>query len=303
MENLDYEKLLPEDPKHDAPLEVKPVVRRPKKKCCCCLKICLIIFAVFFGLLLMGGAFMYFQGRKIVRKITVTTPKHFPVVDIPQAKLDQVKDRAMLFVDTIRAGEVPEEDFVITAEEINGFFGHSDFLRGNIYISLTEDHNEIKTQFSVPTDFLPGGAGRYFVGDEAIDIERQAHKVTYDLDVAAFDEIAPGTPLVLAVFKYTMENFDSKHLEVYLQNLKVLGQDKAERFIAKHYNILEDIYNDPDNADVTQVVAQIESIAIENDSIVVKPRRGDATEMQNIAETNSELIQEKTMLRNPTTLP
>jgi hypothetical protein len=296
MASTDYQKLPLDDPKDEVLLEVKPV-RRSNKRGCCCLKVCLIIFAVLFGIFMIPVACMYFHGRQLVRKVTVTTPKDLPVVDISQAKLDQVKDRAMLFVDTIRAGDVPEEDLVVTAEEINGFFGHSDFLRGNMYSSL--DGGEIQTQFSLPTDFLPGGTGRYFVGKEVIDIDRQAHKVTYDLDVAA----SPESPLVLAVFKYAMDNnFDSGHLDVYLQSLKFSGEDKAERFIAKHYNLLEDFYNDPDNADVAQVAVQIESITIENNSIVVKPRRGDTTtlKVQNVA---PELIQEKTMLRKPKTFP
>lgn len=297
----DYKKLPLEDPKDEALLEAN-TVRLPyqkKKGCrCCCLKVCCLLFAGILGLFAMGLTCMYFHGRELVRKMTVTTPKSFPVVDIPQAKLDEVKDRAMLFVDTLRAGDVPKEDLVVTAEEINGFFGHSDFLRGNMYSTLTE--NEIQTQFSLPTDILPGGTDRYFVGTEVIDIDRHDHKVTYDLDVAAF----PESPLMLAVLKYAVDDNieDSTHLDLYLQSLKFLGEDKAEEFIAKQYNLLEDIYNDPSNQELSQVLEKIESITIENNSIVVKPRR-DATTVKVQKLVEPELVREKTMLRKPKTLP
>ena len=300
MSDTDYQKLPLEDPKDEAQGEVK-AVRIPKKKkgcCCCCMKICLILFAVFFGLFVLATAFMYFKGKELVRKVTVTTPKELPVVDIPQAKLDLVKDRAMLFIATIRAGDVPEEDLVITAEEVNGYYGQSDFLRGNIYSTLSK--GEIKTEFSLPTYFLPGGSGRYFVGKEVIAIDRQAHEVDYDLDIAAF----PDSPLVLAVMKYVMDKnieFNSEHLDIYLKSLKILGEDKAEGFIAKNYNLLEDFYKNPGNSDAAYVILQIESISIENNSIVIKPRRG-SDGINSKARDIAPILFEKTKLRGPNSL-
>merc|ERR1712038_244182 len=92
--------------------------------------------------------------------------------------------------------------------------------------------------------------------------------------MGAFDEFAPETPLVLAVFKYAMNRFESKHLDLSLQSMKILGENQAEEFIEKNENLLEDLYNDPE---VSLVVEQIDSITIENNSIIVKPRRSDAS--------------------------
>merc|ERR1712013_41443 len=123
------------------------------KKCSCFMKVCCTLFVGVLGLSVVAGAGTYILGRKIVRKVSVTTPTNLPVVDIPIAKVDQVKDRAMLFIDTIRAGEVPVEDFVVTAEEINGFFGHSEYLRGKLYLSLSDENNKMSMAFSLPTEY------------------------------------------------------------------------------------------------------------------------------------------------------
>jgi len=99
-----------------------------------------------------------------VHRFTVDGSKDdlpLPVASLPAAQLDIVKDNAKLFWDEIRAGVTPDQDLVITEAHLNGLIASSDYLCG--HVTLSEDQWYV--ELALPADKLPGGKGRYFVGN------------------------------------------------------------------------------------------------------------------------------------------
>jgi len=137
-----------------------------KKKHCClkrCLKICLCVILSFIGLALGVGIFTYMKIAAVVDRWTTNHPYegNIPITDVPPATVDVLFDEGKLFVDRILADQEPD-DFVLTATDINGLAGSSDYLRGNMYVDMHP--NEVTAIESLPMEFLPGGRGRFLVG-------------------------------------------------------------------------------------------------------------------------------------------
>lgn len=100
---------------------------------------------------------------------------------MPKEELEIVKDRAKLFIDTLKAGKVPADDLTVTAEEINAFAAQSDYLRrGNIYVTISDHLVSIDT--SLPAKVLPGGRGRYFVATGLVKVSQDNSLVTTKLE-------------------------------------------------------------------------------------------------------------------------
>jgi hypothetical protein len=142
--------------------------------------------------------------------------------------------------------------------------GHSDYLRANMYVDIQPGHFSV--QMSLPADFLPGGQGRYFV--ETASVQNTApHKV-----LAVLDALHPIPDLNDPIFMADMDVSKDENAAVnkWIAILNVgefMGNYAPPDYISQRKNLLDDLYDDPDTA---QVLNGIDSIAIEEDKIVIK---------------------------------
>jgi hypothetical protein len=266
--------------------------------CCKCILITmaiLVTLSLVLGAIAMTGTYMVM--KDVVEHLTVTTPHAtFPVVDMTDAELDVVKDRVVLFIDQLRAkanqenkDDVPVvvdlEDLVVTQEELNGFIGHSDYLRGNYIITL--EPGWIKEEYSLPTAMLPGGDGRYFVGSDYLSIDDTKGDVEVELETAATHDDWFDGPLVLAQLHYLVnqDNADQGKplLELYLTKGSLFGQEASADVIAHLGNLLESLYDHESDCehtkDVRAVLDGIERVSIQAGKIVISPRKSGNNNM------------------------
>lgn len=240
---------------------------------CCCCKCVWITLAV---LLLVGFAmtgFMYMAMKDAVEHLTVTTPHaKFPVVTMTDAQLSVVQDRVSLFVDQLRAKEYDGiKDLVLTEDEINGFIGHSDYLRGNMHVTVKE--GAIEEEYSLDMDMLPGGHGRYFVGSDYVKVNKDDGKIEMKMETEAKHSDWFDGPLLFAQLQYLVEQQDHTNImELYLEKGSFFGQDAPQDFIDQREDLLKGLYNDQDCEDAKNVLEGIENVSIEAGKIVIQPR-------------------------------
>jgi len=260
----------------------KKVDRRRSGGCCKCICKCLV-FTILVMFLLTTVAFCYLYSwlTNVVDDFTVDTPKTFPVVEMSDAELDKVLDRVDSFFDSIVDGETHINDLVLKEDEINGFIGHSDFLRGNLMVTLHEDR--IVESFSLPMDKL-GLGKRYFVGSDYLELK---DKRKYGRDGGSLLEMKVETeakhedwfdgPLMFLQLQYLIkkskEDAGQTIMELFLEKGSFFGQEASDDFVNERVNLLEGLY-EPENADdledFLKVVNRIERVSIEEGKLVVK---------------------------------
>ena len=242
---------------HVVPYPLKKAAAVPqKKRRSCCALVCYILLglvALFLLFVTMLGAGAYMWTRHQVVRFTVTEKLDLPIHEIPQAELNIVKDRAMLFADMIHAGQVPDEDLTVTVDEMNGLIAHSDFMRGNAFVTMDEN-DSIKMDMSFPARGLPGGKGRYFVasGDLHVSFDEEEDEKSSALVTTKFDTLHPvknvDGPLFLAellMYWQDVANQRFAHqLVVNLQSGQFMGKAAPQDFIDQKQNLVEDMYED-----------------------------------------------------------
>jgi len=282
LESVDVEAIYPSKNKKD------PVILRSSGgRLTCWCKCVLITLALTTIVFMVGSMSMYVIMKGVVQHLTVTTPhEKFPVVDMTEAELAVVQDRVVSFVDQLRAGQTPKEPLVVTQDEINGFLGHSDYLRGNMMVTIAE--NKIQEDYSLPVWMLPGGQDRYFVGEDHVSVDPAKHTLEVEMHTEAKHSDWFDGPLLLAQMSYVVQNHKdgSMMLELYLEHGTFFGQAVPEDFIAQRKNLLEDFCNDSSSSDsssssddedckeVQAVVNGIERVAVEPGKITIYPRLG-----------------------------
>jgi len=127
---------------------------------CKCIGFTMLTFSFF---VILAMAYGYKVLTEVVEELTIETdtPRKFPVVTMSERKLDAVANRVEDFFENIIDGKADTPDLELSQDEINGFIGHSDYLRGNLMYTLHQD--QIVEEFSLPMDVL-GFDGRYFAG-------------------------------------------------------------------------------------------------------------------------------------------
>jgi hypothetical protein len=262
-----------DDDEHVYAVVVKPeylvAPRRLKKQRSCVEIVCWVILFVLLlstVLLVATGWILWKTVAQQVERFTVTTPVYYPIVDVPRAELDVVKDQAATFVDRLRAGDVPE-DLTLTERQMNGFIGRSQYLRGNAAVRI--DHHKISFDSSLPVEGLPGGKGRYFVSSGSVDTTKP-NKVSVHWDT---QEKVPGLDAPLLVAELLTHFDDKEETKKWNVNMdsgtEAFGMVVPPDVIAKKDNLLESFYED---ADTSLVLNGIERIAVEDDKIVVHAR-------------------------------
>jgi len=272
-----------------APSSKKKVDGQGSKSClkcmCKCFGITLLTFTLAITLI---SVYIYSQLDHILDEFTVDTPQKFPVVEMPETELRKVLARVDSFFDSVIDGERDIKDLVLKEEEINGFIGHSDFLRGNLMVTLHE--NIIFEYFSIPTDQL--GLGKhYFVGDNYVKL----HNGEYGEDAGGLLEMKIETeakhenffdgPLIFMQLQYLIKESKKDEgqtmLELFLENGSFFGQAASQEVIDKRENLLESLYareneDDEDIQQVLKVVNGIKRVVIEEGKIVVKAQHNNA---------------------------
>ena len=152
-------------------------------------------------------------------------------------ELAEVETRVNDFKESLEEGE-SSNDLVLTADEINALINSQPQLKGRLFVTIKD--GRIAGDVSIPTDFLPGGKGRFFN--------------------------ASGT------FDVTLEN---GVLIVTLASATVQGNPVPAEFIEqmRGENLARDAYNDPEVADTLR---KFESLTIVDDKIILTPRATNA---------------------------
>lgn len=201
------------------------------------------IFVVVGGLAMIMcagiGGYMWFKGQ--VTKYTSPDPMVLPTVELGEAEMAALKKRTEAFGEAIDKGETPKEDLILTAEEINALIQQEDEMKGRVFVKI--DDGQIEGDVSIPTDFLPGGEGRFFNGKAKVDV-----------------------------------SMDRGILIVIMTEAEVNGEKLPQEFIdaMAQQNLAKDIYNDPEAA---KVLRNFDSVSIEGDKLILRVRRdGEAGE-------------------------
>merc|ERR1719446_1809375 len=217
--------------------------------------------------------------KDVVEHLTIETdsPQKFPIVEMSEPELQGVMDRVDSFLDDILDEETDIEDLVLEQDEINGFIGHSDYLRGNLMVTLHEDR--IVEEYSLPMDVL-GFDGRYFVGNDYLELDGN-QILEMKMETEASHEDWFDGPLFFLQLQYLItknkEDEGRNMLELYLEKGSFFGQVIPQQVIDERENLLQDLYHQDDEEqsveDLKQVISGIESVSIQEGKVVVKARR------------------------------
>lgn len=265
-----------------------PIKKHSRKKSavrsgrCSCLGKCICITMLVFTLI---GSFMLFAAyssiKYAVEELTIETPTKFPIVDMSEAELDRVTDRIHSFVDDILYEKSDTKDLVIEQDEINGFIGRSDYLRGNLMVTLNQD--SILEEFSLPMNVLHLGFGdRYFVGSDYLisDLREDGkQRIRMQMETKAAHKDLFDGPLFFAQLQYLVtenkKDEGKSMLEMYLEKGSFFGQVAPQEFIDEHQNLLEGLY-DADDDDVElirDIISGIQGVYIEENKVTIKAKR------------------------------
>lgn len=238
----------------------------------------MILFALL-GIFVVG--YVYSCLSQVVEDFTIETdsPKKFPIVHMSDDELEQIADRVEDFVDHI-LDEENVEDLVITQDEINAFIGHSDFLQGNLMVTLHKDR--IMEEFSIPMDIL-GFNNRYFVGNDYLELKNDGQKdiVEIEMETEATHENWFDGPLYFLQLQYLItknkEDEGRNMLNLYLEKGSFFGQTAPQEIIDQHVDLMKELYDcheeDCDDLeDMLDVISGIESVSIEEGKVVIKAR-------------------------------
>lgn len=240
--------------------------------------------------LVLGGTYWFYQ-RQITR-FTDEKPMEIPVVDVTEEEVEEVKERITRFKQTVEppsdgdpatvdeastdttadsaaAGDGDEDtesdaepveasptELVLTARDINALIAGEPELRGRAYVDIED--GQISGKVSFPTDFVPGGGGRFFNADA-------------NFEVSMHDGI----------------------LIVRLVDARVNGERLPEsvRQAFASENLAKDAYKDPKNA---EMLRQFESIDVVDDTIVLKLRSPEERSNENGDEATDQTLAEPT---------
>jgi hypothetical protein len=183
------------------------------------------------------------------------------------------QDKLRLFADELDSEYPPEEPLIITQDEINGFLGHSDYLRGHFYVTLTR--NKLVEEYSLPTDILPGGSKeKFIVGNDYVKFDLSKNQVELQMETASNHNDWFVGPWYFARLSYLVNQDDADHLlNLFVEQGSFFGKPIPQDFIDERQNLLEDLYNDPQNGEHTRaIIGHIESVSIEDGKLVITPR-------------------------------
>lgn len=258
--------------------------------CKCLMITASVLFAISFILLVAFFAVGYFYIKEGVEHLTVTEPSpKFPVIKMTDSELEAVQTRVASFVDELlNPTGGPIDDLIVTQDEINGFIGHSDYLRGNAMVTLHP--GSIEENYSLPTDMLPGGKDRYFVGSDYMKIDKKEkadddeeddaivdNSIEMKMETAAKHQDWFDGPLFFTQLQYLVtknkEDEGKAISELFLKHGNFFGYQVPEQYIKEHENLFQYICQDGSDGckEAEALFEGIEEIVIEEGKIIVKP--------------------------------
>jgi len=259
-------------------------------RCLCWILAILAVLLLLTIVLVATGAL--FWARYEVKRFTVKGAQStLPILQIPAGDLEIIKDEAKLFWDQLRMDVTPQKDLVITEADMNGLIASSNYLRGHALVTISKDKWE--TELVLPTDKLPGGKGRYFVGRSIVETSEadqgEASNIVTQLTPKHaiqglnFERILSGKYLVYS--SDNNNNNENKKLTMELEYGQFLNWIAPDDWIARHENLLDcDYYDDHgDNFDkhdcqeIIKTLARLERISILDKKIVFTPIRSSST--------------------------
>jgi hypothetical protein len=199
----------------------------------CCLFGCLFAMLLMAVLTVGGGFVAYRFYQGQLAKYTSASPAVLPTVEFSEEELADIEARIKTFKTSVEEGESPE-DLVLTAEEINALIAKDEDLRGRVYITIED--GQVSGDVSIPIGGLPGGKGRYFNASAAFDVSLEGGVLIVTLD----DAKVKDNPV-------PREIIDSISRE----------------------NLAKEIYKNPE---VAEMLSRFDSLIIEDDKIILKPR-------------------------------
>lgn len=217
---------------------IAPPPPRQSRNWSCCLWGCLIAF-IFLILLSIALVLIGRSSLTAIReKWTSTEPQQLPTVQIEEHALDDLVTRVDGFADRVEKRELSDA-LVLSQDELNALIQHHpdwEDLHDKVYVEIEGDL--IKGMVNFPLTGIPMMSGRYLHGS-----------VTFDLSL------------------------EDGRLEVYIDNATVNGEPVPEDIMAafRRQNLAQDILRD--NPDARAVVDQLESIRVENGSLIIVPKR------------------------------
>jgi hypothetical protein len=255
---------------------------KSRKGCPCWCKCIGFTVLTFIFFVILAMAYGYKVLTEVVEELTIETdtPRKFPVVTMSEPELDAVANRVEDFFENIIDGKADTPYLELSQDEINGFIGHSDYLRGNLMYTLHQD--QIVEEFSLPMDVL-GFDGRYFAGYESFalgthsegeDGYNKKNIVEMKMMTEAKHEDWFDGPLMFLQLQYLItknkEDEGQKVFELFLEKGCFFGSWIEP--IEERHNIMEDIYDGADSEDFRKVVNGIERVSIQEGRVIIKAR-------------------------------
>ncbi|PAY20805.1 hypothetical protein CKO51_04220 [Rhodopirellula sp. SM50] len=196
----------------------------------------MIAGGLFIGSILCAGFGGYWLISSQIAKYTSDTPVDLPTVEYSEEELAELDARVETFREKLDAGETPEEDLVLTADDINALISKNEDLKGKVYVKIEND--QVEGDVSIPLDKLPMGKGRYFNGSATFDVSMDGGVLIVTVDQAELN----GEPVP----------------EEFMQTMR-------------QENLAKDVYKDPENA---KFMSRFEDIRVEDDKFILRVKRG-----------------------------
>jgi len=246
-----------------SPKKRKKAARRGCPCWCKCIGITMMIFTLI-GIMTVACIYSYFKDA--VEQLSVETPQKFPIFYKSEAELDEIEHRVSSFFEEILDQKSDIKDLVIEQNEINGFIGHSDYLRGNLMISFHE--NKIIEEYSLPLDVV-GLPGRYFVGNEYTAIDENSKTVEMKWETEATHEDWFDGPLFFMQLHYFFRKFKDGYGPHWLFQVDLKKGSFFGQMIPQFFKSINSL--DLDDSDlIDAAIDGIESISIKEGKVVVK---------------------------------
>jgi hypothetical protein len=262
---------------------------------------CTLLSVTVFGSVLLGMAsYWLYYGvlgtfvHDFTVESTTRNPHQLPIVPLSEREQNEVIQRvetfmAELFQDDEEENRESNElgmSLVLTQDEINGVISGSEYLRGNMVVSLHP--NVLEEEYSLPMSKI-GFQNRYFVGDDYLKVTpTNTHgggMVELQLTTAenTHEDWFNG-PIFFAQLQYLIRNSNNNNQDektpawsLFLQQGSFFGQAAPQDFLAEHYDLLEFLYEDyedndndiVDMEDIRTALSKIQTVSLQEGCLVI----------------------------------
>ncbi|MCC9600037.1 hypothetical protein LOC67_05645 [Stieleria sp. JC731] len=191
------------------------------------------------------GVYKFASGA--INTYTSTEPMELESVEYSEEQMAELNERVETFREKLNAGETPDEELVLTADDINAWISDDERLRDRIFVRIEDD--QVKGDVSMPLDWMPLGEGRFFNGSGTFDVSMEGGVLIVTMQEATVN----GEPVPEPV----MEGFRKE-------------------------NLAKDMYEKQENA---EFMRKFEDIRIEDGKFILRVKRTEADSTQETSES------------------